>query len=247
MPSYNSEDFIAESIKSVINQSYKNWELIISDDNSTDKTIDIVKAFQAKDSRIKLLRSKKNGGPAVTRNLAIKHAKGRYIAFLDSDDLWSKDKLQKQIPFMIEEKIALCYARYSFIDEHGNFVNNAPELPNKINYQSLLRNQVIGCLTAVYDTKICGKVYMPLIKKRQDFGLWLKILKKVPFAFCCNEVLATYRIRNNSVSSNKFVAVYYTWKLFREFEHLSILQSAFCIVSYVLRKIIRTTRSKFAG
>lgn len=246
MPSYNSEEFIEESIKSVINQEYKNWELIISDDNSTDKTIQIVESIQATDLRIKFLKSKKNRGPAVARNSAIKRAKGRYIAFLDSDDLWSKDKLSKQIKFMKDENVALCYGRYNSIDEQGNVLNKAPRLPSKIDYNSLLCNQVIGCLTAVYDSNLCGKVYMPLIKKRQDFGLWLKLLKKVGYAHCCDSVIGTYRVRKNSVSSNKFVAVYYTWKLFTEVEHLSPIKAGYCIVAYVLQKIIRTWKARYS-
>jgi len=239
MPSYNCESFIKASIKSVIAQEYENWELLISDDCSNDDTLKIIKSYCDKDIRISMITSNTNLGPAVSRNKAIEKAKGRFIAFLDSDDLWSPQKLSKQIPFMVKNKIALCYTRYNSIDAKGELIKQAPALPLKIDYNGLLKNQVIGCLTAVYDTELCGKVFMPIIDKRQDFGLWLKILKQGQTAYLLNEVVAKYRIRQNSVSSNKFVAIYFTWKLFREVENLPFLKSFYCLINCIFNRLKR--------
>lgn len=239
MPSYNCESFIQASIESVIAQEYKNWELLISDDCSSDGTLEIVKSYCDKDIRISLITSNKNLGPALSRNKAIEKAKGRFIAFLDSDDLWAPQKLSKQIPFIVNNKIALCYTRYDSIDEEGKLVKQAPIIPSNIDYNGLLKNQIIGCLTAIYDTELCGKVFMPIIQKRQDFGLWLRILKQGHIAYCLDEVVATYRIRQNSLSSNKIKAIRYTWKLFREIENLSLLKSSYCLMNCISNRLKR--------
>lgn len=165
--------------------------MIIVDDVSPDNSNKIIEEYCKKDSRIKLIKLKENSGPAVARNRAIK---GRYIAFLDADDLW---KPEKQINFMIEKNCALSYSAYETMSEEGKII--VP--PSKLSYKDILKTNYIGCLTAIYDTQ---KVYMPLIKKRQDYGLWLKILKETDFAYGLDESLATYRLMSNSVSSNKF-------------------------------------------
>ncbi len=239
MASYNCESFIQESIESVISQDYKNWELLISDDCSSDDTLNIIRSYCDKDVRISLITSDVNLGAAISRNKSIEKAKGRFIAFLDSDDLWSPSKLSKQIPFMIKNEIALCYTRYDSIDEEGQLVKHAPTLPPKIDYNGLLKSQIIGCLTAVYDTQLCGKVLMPIIRKRQDFGLWLKILKQGHTAYCLDDVVATYRIRKNSLSSNKIAAIHYNWKLYREVENLSLLKSFYCLINCIFNRLNR--------
>ena len=240
MPSYNCAAFIAESIESVLAQSYQNWELLISDDCSTDGTIEVIEGYCAKDDRITFFPAETNGGAAVTRNRSITEAAGQFIAFLDSDDIWLPQKLEKQIAFMMENKIPLSYTRFNTINEDGTHAANAPDLPASIDYNGLLSNQIIGCLTAVYDTEICGKVYMPLIRKRQDFGLWLKILKQGHTAHCHPDVLATYRLRTGSISSNKWSAVHYTWRLYREVEHLSLPRATYCLCAYIARKMMRS-------
>ena len=240
MPSYNCAGFIAQSIESVLGQSYENWELLVSDDCSTDDTPQIIQDYCAKDSRIKFFPASENGGAAVARNRSIENAGGRFIAFLDSDDLWLPQKLEAQIAFMMENKIALSYARYSTINEDGTHAHHAPDLPLSIDYKGLLSNQIIGCLTAIYDTELCGTVMMPLIRKRQDFGLWLKILKQGHTAHCHPNVLAAYRLRTGSVSSNKWSAVHYTWRLYREVERLPLPYAAYCLCAYIARKMLRS-------
>lgn len=239
MASYNSADFIEDSIQSVLNQNYKNWELIISDDCSTDETKDIVAKYQKHDPRILFIEAKKNSGPAVTRNRAIKIANGRYIAFLDSDDLWTPDKLQKQVELMRNGKAVLSYGYYNIITEGGEVIKTIKKIPDSMSYDDLLKNQVIGCLTAVYDRKICGTQTMPIIRKRQDFGLWLRILEQGHTAICVNSVIGSYRLRKGSISSNKWIAIQYTWKIYRDIEKLSFIKSCYVFTHYIVRRLLR--------
>ncbi len=235
-PSYNSSRFIAQTIESVISQAYKNWEMIIIDDCSPDNSNEIIKEYIKKDSRIKLIKLEKNSGPAVARNRAIQEAKGRYIAFLDADDLWYPEKLDKQIKFMNENNLSFTYCAYKLIDdEYNNLGIFIP--PEKVSYNSILKTNSIGCLTAIYDAKILGKVYMPNILKRQDYGLWLKILKQINTTKGILEPLAIYRLRKNSVSSNKLKAAKFQWKIYREVEQLSLTESIYYFIHYALNGI----------
>ncbi len=238
-PSYDSEQFVSQTIESVRNQTYVNWEMIIIDDVSTDSSNQIIKEYIAKDSRIKLIRLEKNSGPAVARNKGIREAQGRYIAFLDSDDCWHPDKLLKQITFMQEKNIALSYTSYYRIEEENGKIIDRTNIPPKVNYSGLLKQNIIGCLTAIYDTQKIGKVYMPDILRRQDFGLWLHILKKVPYAYGIDEPLAYYRVRTASVSSNKILASQYNWKLYREVEKLPLYKAVYYFGWYTYRSILK--------
>ncbi|HIF9279597.1 TPA: glycosyltransferase family 2 protein [Photobacterium damselae] len=231
-PSYNCEKTISKTIESVINQSFSNWEMIIVDDCSSDSTRDIVRNYANNDSRIKLVERQWNAGPAIARNVAIENAQGRYIAFLDSDDQWLNQKLEKQILFMQENDIELSYSSYNKYDFNGNHLG-VYKPPVKVNYNDMLKSNRIGCLTAIYDSEKLGKVYMPNISKRQDLGLWLRILKKVPYAYGMEEVLADYlAVQPNSVSSNKINAAKYQWRLYREIEMLSLKDSTKNFLSY---------------
>lgn len=231
-PSYKSVKFISQTIESVLNQTYQDWEMIIVDDVSPDNSNEIIEKYIKKDDRIKLIKLEKNGGPAVARNRAIEEASGRYIAFLDADDLWMPGKLEKQIKFMVNNNIVLSYSSYDLIDEDNNDLGTFITKP-KVNYSDLLKTNSIGCLTAIYDTEKIGKVLMPDIIKRQDYGLWLNILKKTDHAKGILESLAKYRIMKNSVSSNKFVAAKYVWKIFRDVEKLNIFKSCYYFCFYV--------------
>ena len=238
-PSYNSAKFIRETIDSVLAQTYPYWEMIIVDDCSTDGSVEIIGKYIIKDNRIKLIKLSNNSGPAIARNTAIKEAQGRYIAFLDSDDLWYPDKLEKQIEYMNLTECVLSYSYYDVIDENNNRTNQIYKPKEKLSYNELLKSNSIGCLTSIYDTKIVGKEYMPIIKKRQDYGLWLKLLKKIDYAYCIKEVLATYRIRKGSISSNKLELIKYNWKLFREHEKLSIIKSFYYLNWNIIIKSIK--------
>src|SRR5690625_1015445 len=210
-PLYNAENFIERNIKSVQQQSFKNWEHIIVNDCSTDKGPEIVKKWAAQDKRIVFIENTENSGAGITRNKAIKAAKGRYIAFLDSDDQWYLEKLERQVAFMQKKKIDFSFSYYDQLDEFGNKIGVMNNIPEKVNYYSTLKNNKIGCLTVIYDAEKLGKVYMPLIRKRQDYALWLKILRKVDYAYCFPEALAAYTMRSDSVSSNKLSLIKYNW------------------------------------
>ncbi len=237
-PSYNSEKFISDTIQSVLDQTYQYWEMIIVDDVSPDNSNRIIEQYIQQDSRIKLIKLEKNSGPAVARNIAIEEAKGRYIAFLDADDLWQSEKLEKQIKFMQKNDLAFTYSSYYLIDKDGKELGTFITKEN-ISYKEMLKTCSVGCLTAIYDTQVLGKVYMPLILKRQDYGLWLKILKEIKTTKGILEPLATYRILENSVSSNKIKAAQYQWKIYREVEKLNIFSSMYYFIHYAINGIIK--------
>ena len=223
-PTYNSLQFIADTIQSILNQTYTNWELLITDDCSTDGTWELLQKYQNQDDRIKIFRLEKNSGSGVARNNSIKNAQGRFIAFCDSDDQWLPDKLSKQIFFMKKKDCALSYSSYKVIDEFGN--NQGQVLSKeKVDYKIMLRNNYIGCLTAMYDTQKVGKLYMPEIRKRQDWALWLKILKMTDTAYGIRETLAIYRKHNNSVSTNKIKLIKYNYEIYRNIENFSLIKS----------------------
>ncbi len=239
MPSYNSEQFLHATIDSVINQTFTEWELIVIDDCSSDNSNKIIDEYMQKSEKVKLISLKHNSGPAIARNRGIEESKGRYIAFLDSDDLWHPDKLSKQLSFMKKEDASLSFTGYKRIDERSDMVIGQLDVPFRVDYNELLKQNIIGCLTAIYDTQKIGKIYMPDILRRQDFGLWLKILKKVPYAYGLNEPLAYYRVRTSSVSSNKILASKYNWKLYREVEKLPLYKAIYYFGWYTYRSILR--------
>jgi len=238
MPSYNADKFIADAIESVLNQTYAYWELIVVDDGSLDHTNEIVEAYAKQDSRISLIKLKQNSGPAKARNKAIKEAKGRYIAFLDADDLWLPEKLKKQIMFMHKNNLSFTYSSYHLIDEHGHMFGTFTTR-EFITYKSMLKTCSVGCLTAIYDTQVLGKQYMPNIAKRQDYGLWLQILKDINGTKGIIEPLATYRVLGNSVSSNKLTAAVYQWKIYRDVENLNLWKSIYYFVHYAFYGIVK--------
>lgn len=244
-PSYNAEKYLSKTIDSVLQQTFQDWEMIIVDDQSPDNANRLIEQYCARDDRIKLIKLKKNSGAAVARNAAIEAAEGRYIAFLDSDDQWLPSKLRAQIHFMQEGSIALSYTAYEKLNEKGEIIGRVG-VPEKVSYSDMLKTNYVGCLTAIYDTGQLGKVYMPLIRKRQDLGLWLKILKRTPYAYGLNEVLAQYQLRDDSVSANKKVAAQYTWRLYREVEQLSLVKTVYYFSHYAFNGILRSKFPKVA-
>jgi len=238
-PICNSEKYLAPTVESIISQSISDWELVLVDDCSTDNSGFIAQRYKDQDSRIRLIRLEQNYGAAVARNTAIEAAQGRYIAFLDSDDQWLPQKLEKQIIFMEKHNYAFTHSWYEKQDETGKPLGQKVCAPERLNYYDMLKSNQIGCLTACYDTDKLGKVFMPLIRKRQDYGLWLKILKKEPFVYCLPEFLALYRVRSSSVSSNKVEMLKYNWQLYRHIEKLSVLRSAYYLGWNIARKVLR--------
>lgn len=224
MPAYNSERFIADSIRAVQAQTMPDWELLITDDCSTDSTAEIVREFAKADSRIKLFQLEKNSGGGVARNRSISEAKGRYIAMCDSDDRWLPEKLEKQIAFMERKQCAFCYSSYLTCDENGE-TTGIVVARNKETLRTIKRDDKIGCLTAIYDASKTGKIFLPLIRKRQDWGMMIRVLQKCGVAYGMKEVLAIYRVMKGTVSSNKMSLVKYNIGLYMEVLGWSRLRS----------------------
>lgn len=236
-PSYKSKRFIAQTINSVLTQTYENWEMIIVDDCSPDDSNDFIDEFIKKDTRIKLVKLKQNGGPAKARNKAIEEAKGRYIAFLDADDMWKPKKLEKQLKFMEENSLSFTYSSYDLIDEEGKNLGTFTT-KETICYKQMLKSCSVGCLTAIYDTQKLKKIYMEDVG-HEDYTLWLKILKKIDTTKGIVEPLATYRILENSVSSNKIKASQYQWKIYRDVEKLGLLKSIYYFIQYAYHGVMK--------
>ncbi len=223
-PSYNSSIFIADAIEGILAQTYQHWELLITDDCSTDDSVAIIEEYVKKDARIKLRKLKVNSGAGVCRNKSIEVAQGRYIAFCDSDDVWSPQKLEKQLAFMEKKDCALVYSSYLLIDESRN-ERGIMVCMSKIDFASIKRDGGIGCLTAMYDAAKVGKMYMPPMRKRQDWALWLNILAKCKVAYGIKEPLAYYRIRTDSISNNKLSLVKYNINVYRTVLKFSVLKA----------------------
>lgn len=238
-PSYNSSIFILKTLKSVTSQSFDNWEMIIVDDCSSDNSVEVIQSFADQDPRIKLIQLAENSGAAVARNTAIEAAKGRYIAFLDSDDAWLPNKLEKQVQFMLDQDIAFSFSAYEKIDETGK-VFGYIGVPKKTGYHDLLKTCSIGCLTAMYDVEKLGKVYMPANTKREDFATWLAILKQVDYAYGMPDVLAQYRVYASQSSAKKAKMAKENWRLYRDIEQLGMLRSAYYFTHYAVRGVLRT-------
>jgi len=233
-PMFNSERFIVSTIKSVQEQTYQNWEMIIIDDGSTDGSIKLVRTYLNNDKRIQLISLEKNQGPAKARNEGIKMACGRYISFLDSDDLWHPNKLIKQIKFMKINNYNFTFTSFAKINEQGVMLSDKLiDSPMQLSYSDLLKSDYIGCLTSIYNAGEIGKVYMPDIIKGQDYCCWLEILKKGSNAYYLKEQLAFYRVRTNSISSNKVFALMHQWHILRHVEDLPFFKCLCFITTYI--------------
>lgn len=232
MPMHNSAKYLRSSIESVIAQTYKEWELLIIDDFSDDGSIDIAEEYMARDSRIRLLKNtQRKYMPSAPRNVGVQAAKGRYIAFLDSDDLWFPQKLEQQLALFKDNRTAIVYSNYEKIDEKGTRSNRLVMAPSHATYRTLLCGNVIGNLTGIYDTSKVGKVSIQDIH-HEDYAMWLYILKQGYNAQNTDTTLAAYRVSDESVSSNKLKVISWQWYIYRQVEHLSLIQSALYFVSY---------------
>ncbi|WP_308636710.1 glycosyltransferase family 2 protein [Paenibacillus silvisoli] len=238
-PTYNCGKFIAETIESVIDQTYVNWEMIIVDDCSTDNTKEIVESYALRDNRVKYHLLHKNAGAALARTKAMDIASGSYIAFLDSDDIWPKDKLHRQLSFMKQNNYLFTCTAYEQINEQGVALNKVIKTKYKTDYNGVLLSCPVGNSTVMYDVRKLGKFIVPDIRKRNDDALWLQILKKEKYIYGMTDVLMKYRIRNNSISSNKIDLVKYHWYLYRKIEKLSIVRSAAHICYWGIIKTLR--------
>ena len=238
-PTYNCGRFIGETIESVQKQTYANWEMVIVDDCSIDRTKEIVEEYISKDARIQYYCLENNSGAAVARTRAMQLADGEYMAFLDADDLWTEDKLEKQLQFMKQNKYAFSCTSYEQIDEDGNLTNKIVKTIPKTSYNRLLLDCPVGNSTVMYSVKKMGKFEVPNIRKRNDDALWLQMLKKEKYIMGMPDILMKYRIRRNSISSNKLKVIKYHWILYREIEHLNIFRSLFHIGYWCVIKVMK--------
>lgn len=237
IPVYNAEKFIKETIETIKRQTYKNWEAIFVDDASNDNSNSIIEKELS--SKIKLIKLENNSGTAIARNIGLKQSQGQYICFLDADDLWKKEKLEKQIEFMRKNNYAFTCTDYEKINEEGNSLNKIIKIPKKVDYNLFLRNTIIQTVGVMIDTKITGKdlLIMPNIRRRQDAATWCQLLKNGYNCYEVPENLSYYRVVRNSLSSNKLKAVKGTWTLYRKIEKLSLCKSCFCFIGYAYNAI----------
>lgn len=233
-PLYNSKAFIAETISSVLKQTYTNWELLLIDDCSTDNTLEVVAEFLLKNPNIKLIKNNSNSGAAISRNKGIAEAKGDFIAFLDADDLWKPKKLEKQINFMQTENCEVCFSSYEQIDEAGKPVNKLVKALPVLDYNTLLKTNYIGNLTGIYNAKVLGKIEAPNLRKRQDWLLWLAAIKKSGKpAKSVQESLAYYRVREGSISSNKIELLKHNYLVYRKGLGFSAIKSLYRMLLFL--------------
>lgn len=235
MPSYNTGNYIAETIASVMAQTYTDWELIIVDDASIDNTAEVVSSImssrtcsattEASTQKIRFLQNEKNSGAAVSRNLALREARGKWIAFLDSDDLWAPEKLQKQLDFMVKNGYAFSYTKYEEVDEDGRLTGTVVGGPRRISKTGMYNYCWPGCLTVMYNREVVGDIQVADIRKNNDYAMWLKVVRKAKCALL-PEKLAFYRKRTGSISRHSYISlVKWHYKLYREAEGMNPVSS----------------------
>ncbi len=247
MPTFNCSRHLSASIDSILKQTYKNVELLITDDHSTEEeTLSILKRYAEQDSRVDVLFLNTNKGPGFARDQSINRARGRYIAFCDSDDRWFPEKLERQIKFMNEKQCALTYTSYILCDDNDEEIGYNKALKS-LTFGQLKRDNKIGCSTAIYDTKLLGKKYhMPFIRKRQDWGLFLSIMRDYgKKAYAIQDPLAYYRVRPQSVSSSKVGLVKYNVKIYQKVLGFSKLKSwLYFIFLFMPTHLVKITKRK---
>jgi teichuronic acid biosynthesis glycosyltransferase TuaG len=235
-PVWNAAATLGETVASVQAQSVGDWEMLLVDDGSTDGSRALAEALATTDPRLRVLGWSQNHGPAAARNAGIRAAQGRYIAFLDADDRWLPQKLARQLAVMEDKGEALVFSSYRRIDAKGRRLGQVTARA-EVTYRDALRGNPIGCLTAIYDTERLGRVEMPDVRRRQDYGLWLNLLKRIPAARGLPEVLAEYRVCSGSWSANKLIGARATWAVYRELEGMSFLQAGYYFLHYATKGI----------
>jgi len=249
-PTYNSDEFILQTIRSVQSQTYQNWELIIVDDASKDSTVQKIEKLVHEDSRIIFFRLESNRGPGIARQRALDEARGQFIAFLDADDIWKPNKIERQIEFLKSQKLSFTFSSYESIDEKGLEIINYVRAPKQLSYNMLFFGNFIGNLTGIYDAQALGKIPISNIKKRQDWIMWLDILKKIKKTKSIQESLAFYRVRTDSISSSKRKLLKYNFNVYRTHHKLSFFTSIlamtiFLFIHFTLKRMyIRKSKKK---
>ena len=237
-PAFDCAAYIQDTYASILAQTEQAWEWFVVDDASQDATAQILAQIEANDSRVTITTLAENAGAGMARNMAIRSASGRFIAFLDADDLWHPEKLERQTTMMLNTGTGLSYAAYDIIDRDGQPKGHA-SVPLSTTYHALLKHNVIGCLTAMYDTQIYGRVEMPDARKRQDYGLWLRLLRAGGTAHAVPGTLATYRRLPNSLSSNKIGAAVGAWSVYRRMENMGLFKSSYYFLHYAIGTSLR--------
>jgi teichuronic acid biosynthesis glycosyltransferase TuaG len=241
VPNFNGEKFIRQTLESIAAQAGVDFEAIVVDDGSTDGSPRIVEDYARQDSRFTLLKLGGNFGAARSRNLAIERSRGRFLAFIDSDDLWRPDKLSTQIDAMLSADAALACTAVDVVDAHGQKVGER-RVPKSIDYGTLLRRTPIVTSSVVLDTEKVGRLQMPEIRRRQDLAMWLKVIRKSGPAVGVDRVLGSYRVHDNSLSRNKGVSALYTWKVIREVERLPLYKALYYFSFYAVGGVMGRLR-----
>jgi len=230
MPAFNAAQYLESAASSALNQTFENLELIIIDDASKDETLDIATRIREADQRVKVIESEQNAGVAAARNKGLALAEGKYIAFLDSDDLWLPSKLEKQLACMQNDKANICYSAYQRIDEKGKVLGEVWP-PERLDYKKLLQSNFIGNLTGIYNARELGKEYLTEFK-HEDYVAWLSLVKRSGNAISVNEILGKYRVYSGSTSANKFRTILWQWKIYRDSQSLGLVKSMVYMCCY---------------
>ncbi|EGQ8339622.1 glycosyltransferase [Vibrio parahaemolyticus] len=241
-PAYNSSKYIYKTYESIKKQSFEDWEWIVVDDCSTDETTDIINGIIKDDDRVNLVINSTNSGAAASRNRGIDVAKGTYIAFIDSDDVWLPEKLDRQYKYMLNNQVEFSFTAYNVVNEDGSKVLCTVDTtaPDEITYKDHLKKRAtLGCSTVMVSKEFVGTKRMPDIRSGQDYAFWLSLLKSDTNAFCLKEILTSYRITPGSISRNKIKKARRQWQIYRELEKLSLVYSIECFLNYAFRAIFR--------
>ncbi|WP_286259766.1 glycosyltransferase family 2 protein [Pseudoalteromonas apostichopi] len=240
-PVYNAKKFIKKTIDSVVSQTFSDWEYVLVDDCSTDNSFEFIKEQYKEDKRVRVIQLEKNGGAGVARNAGLVEAKGEVIAFLDADDLWEPDKLEKQIKYMKDGSFPIVHTSYSFIDEDDRAISGRVNVSEVVNLNSYMRNTEIGMSTAIIDKTIVGEFYLDTIRTRQDTKLWLTLLSRGFTAHGLDLPLVKYRIRKGQISGNKFVIAFRTLKVFWSVKTLSPILRLCNFIFYSFNSVRKRT------
>ena len=239
IPSYKAKKFIQETLLSIKSQTFNDFEVLVVDDASPDNSADYIESILP-DIRFNLIRLEKNVGAAEARNVGLKAAKGRYIAFLDADDLWHPEKLEKQLQFMDEKNAGFSFSAYEVISETGELIKDRISVPETITKNQYLGNTIIGCLTVIIDkSKFSQEVLMPNLRSSHDMALWVNLLGEIKIAYGYKDVLASYRLVGTSNTSNKSKAAREVWQVYRNYLNYNVCKSSFYFVKYVANAVLK--------
>lgn len=240
-PVHNAEQFIENTIQSVLEQSYSNLEMVLVNDASVDNSLAILEKYAAADSRIKVCNLDENGGAAIARNKGIDICSGEFVCFIDSDDTWQQEKISQQLMFMYEHKLQFSFTAYEVMTETGEKTSIVDmNSKSEVSYSDMLaKRATVGCSTVMLKRSLIGEHRMPLIRTGQDYAFWLKLLKTGVSAKCLRVPLTNYRIVKNSISRNKVKKAQRQWEIYTQIEKLGLFKSAYYFVNYAYRAIIR--------